>query len=262
MIRILTIVFICCFLCSCNNSESNSEADTTRDLTDEEIGKALLNEENLKVDSIGIFIYDGFFDLDAIGPFSVLSNMIGTKVFFIAENKGVVKSSSGLEISVSNEIEMIDKLDILMIPGGSIGTIKVSKNKKVLDWINKINQHSTFTTSVCTGAWILGESGLLNGKKATTNWYRAEEKLNKYGATFENERWVKDGKLWTSAGVSAGIDMSLALISEIKGPTYMKLAMLNLEYDPSPPIEEESINEFNKGLEKHMTKMYDALMNN
>ena len=252
------------FILSC---QENTKVKTAEDkaidekiLTDEEIGQAILTEEKIEINSIGILVYDGFFDLDAFGPHAVLSNMIGTDVFFVAEKKGAVKTSSGIEISVIKSIEEVDKLDILLIPGGTIGTIQASKNQNLISWIKKIDQTTKYTTSVCTGAWILGEAGLLDNKKATTNWYRAKEKIESYNAEFVQERYVQDGKLWTSAGVSAGIDMCLALVNEIKGETYAKLVMLNLEYDPKPPLIGGSVKNTNEGLVNHMSGMYDQIL--
>lgn len=249
---------------SCQNQTKNLVEEPKevqeKTLSNEEIGEAISKEEKIKIDSIGILVYDGFFGMDAFGPFSVLSSMVGTDVFFVAEKKGTVKSSSGLEIQVSKSINDVENLDILVIPGGTVGTVEASKNQNLLNWIKKIDQTTTFTTSVCTGAWILGEAGLLENKRATTNWYRAKEKIESYSAEFVQERYVQDGKLWTSAGVSAGIDMSLALVKETKGETYTKLVMLNLEYDPKPPILGGSIEKTNPGLVSYMSEMYDEIL--
>ncbi len=109
----------------------------------------------------------------------------------------------------------------------------------------------------CTGAWILGATGLLNGKNATTNWYRADEMMTRYGAHFKQERWVRDGKYWTSAGVTAGLDMSLAIIHELMGEKYTQGVMLNLEYDPAPPITGGSVAKSPPIVIDLMREMYD-----
>lgn len=255
------LLIVCLINISCKHQSKNETDDKeiTQEnvLTSEDI-EQIINEENTEIDSIGILVYDGFFDLDAIGPYSVLSNMVGTDVFFVSEKKGTVKASSGIEVSVSNSIDDIKRLDILVVPGGLKGTVQASKNENILSWVKKIDEASIFTVSVCTGAWILGEAGILKNKTATANWYRAKEKIESYGAKFTPERYVRDGKLWTSAGVSAGIDMSLALIAELKGETYAKLVMLNLEYDPKPPLIGGSVENTNPGLVDYMTRIYDA----
>ena len=89
-----------------------------------------------------------------------------------------------------------------------------------------IDQNNLHKISVCTGAWILGATGLLKDKIVTTNWYRAEQMMHRYGAHFKQERYVQDGKYWTSAGVTAGIDMSLALVNDLMGEQYLRLLCL------------------------------------
>lgn len=209
------------------------------------------------IGTIGILLYDGYFSLDAIGPHSVLSSMYPAKTFFISKERGLVKSNNGLITQVDTTISEVKQLDILVVPGGVAETYRASKDQALLNWIKAIDQNSTYTTSVCTGAWILGAAGLLEGKKATTNWYRAAEKLKEYGATFVNERYTNDGKYWTSAGVSAGIDMSLALVDHIMGRNYADFVMLNLEYDPQPPFEGGSIEKTDPVVRFMTQKMYD-----
>ena len=248
------LILICCS----NADPTNTSFDNV--VAGSDINKRIAKEEKIKIDSIGILLYDGFFELDAIGPYQVLSGMVGIHVIFVALQKGIVKGTAGTQISVEHSIEEINHLDILVIPGGTTGTVTASKSPAILDWIRKIDKTSQFTTSVCTGSWILGETGLLEGKRATSNWYRAKEKLASYNIEFVNERWVKDGKYWTSAGVSAGIDMSLALVKEIKGETYAKLMMLNLEYDPKPPLMGGSVEKTDKALVDYMTATYDGIL--
>ena len=127
-----------------------------------------------------------------------------------------------------------------------------------MNWIRQIDKTSTYTTSVCTGAWILGATGLLKDKNATTNWYEAEAMLTKFGATFVNDRFVQDGKYWTSAGVTAGMDMSLAIINDIWGERYTQSVMLDMEYDPAPPIEGGSLDKTGFIAYRMMKMMYDA----
>ena len=97
----------------------------------------------------------------------------------------------------------------------------------------------------------------MNGKKATTHWYRAEEMMNRYGAAYKQARYINDGKYWTSAGVSAGIDMSLALIKNITGEQYMQKVMLDLAYDPQSPINAGTPEKSDKNVFQMMQTMYD-----
>jgi YHS domain-containing protein len=130
----------------------------------------------------------------------------------------------------------------------------------VIDWIKKIDSGSVYTTSVCTGAWILGAAGLLDNKNATTHWYGKDILRNEFGAKIEDKRFVRDGKYWTSAGVTAGMDMSYAMIGTIMGEPYAKISMLNLEYDPKPPYEGGSVNNTPANLVEGMRIMYNQGM--
>ena len=98
----------------------------------------------------------------------------------------------------------------------------------------------------------------MKGKKATTNWYNAEEMLKKYGAEFVNKRYVQDGKYWTSAGVTAGMDMSLAIMYDLLGKSYTEGVMLDMEYDPKPPIEGGTPEKTSFMMRKMMEAMYDS----
>ncbi len=211
------------------------------------------------VKTIGILVYDGVNDLDAFGPRYVLKNMMGVDVLTIALDTTNVRTVMGLEFVPDTNINEVDSLDILVIPGGFKETIKQSYNQELLDWIVKIDSTSKYTTAVCTGGWILGKTGVLKGKKATGNWFRAEEILKENGATFTGERYTRDGKYWTSAGVSAGIDMSLAILAELTGNEYAQAVMLDMEYDPEPPIQGGSVEKTDPKVLKWMENMYQTM---
>ncbi|WP_103070068.1 DJ-1/PfpI family protein [Aquimarina sediminis] len=209
------------------------------------------------IQTVGILLYDGYFSLDAMGPLSVLSHMSPTKTILVGRKKGIIASSSNVKTQVDYSIEDIDQLDILIIPGGFVETYKATQDKELLAWVQKIDKKSKYTVSVCTGAWILGAAGLLNGKEATTHWYKAKEKLANYGAKYVNKRYTNDGKYWTSAGVSAGIDMSLALIDHILGRNYAAFTALDIEYDPEPPFQGGNPNKTDRVVTYMLEKMYD-----
>jgi transcriptional regulator GlxA family with amidase domain len=219
----------------------------------------MMTKPKVAIKTIGILIYDGYQTLDVMGPYEVLSNLSGAKVILIAKQKGLIRNQKGLKIQVDTSIADVEKLDILVIPGGAAETFLMSQDTTVLNWIRKIDKTTTYTTSVCTGAWILGATGLLKGKNATTNWYRAEEMLKNCGANFKQERWVKDGKYWTSAGVTAGMDMSLAIVNDLMGEKYTQAIMLNFEYDPKPPLNAGSILNTDKLVIDMMYQMYDSI---
>ncbi len=211
---------------------------------------------NIKTNGIGIYVYDGINSLDAIGPYRVFKTA-GLNVFLIGEHKGTIVTNDKLKLEVDKSIDEVTKLDVLMIPGGGAETINQTKNTTVLDWIKQIDSGSIYTTSVCTGSWILGATGLLKGKKATSNWYRAREIMTRYGAIFQAKRWVKDGKYWTSAGVTAGMDMALAIVTKVLGTEFTQAVMLDLEYDPQPPISGGSVAKTDIVPRQNMLWMYD-----
>jgi putative intracellular protease/amidase len=212
------------------------------------------------VKNIGVYVYDGFNTLDAIGSYQVLSELMSVNIFLIAKNKGIVKNQRGLEIKVDHAIADVAQLDILIIPGGAQETFLQTQDPEVLDWIRQIDRHTLYTASVCTGAWILGATGLLEGKKVSANWYRAEEIMAMYGAQYQHERYTRDGKYWTSAGVSAGIDMALGMVNALKGEKYTKAVLLDLEYDPRPLYPDGDASKTDPDVKEMMNKLYDNLL--
>jgi putative intracellular protease/amidase len=221
---------------------------------------AILGKPKHEINSIGILVYDGVNDLDFMNPRYVFGQS-GTHVQLIALKPGPFKTVMGLEVMPNTVIDSIDQLDILIIPGGFKGTIEAAYNKKVLDWIRKIDKNSIYTASICTGGWILGATGLLNGRKASTNWYKADEFMKKYGATYTKQRYTQDGKYWTAAGVTAGLDMSLAILNDNWGKKYTQGVMLDLEYDPEPPIVGGTPEKTGFLVEWMMEAMYSAGVN-
>ena len=205
-------------------------------------------------------MYDGYNTLDAMGPYHTLAEIMGAKTFFVAKQKGMVKNQRGLQTRIDTSFAEVKNLDILVIPGGAVETFMQTKDTATLNWIKQIDKTTTYTTSVCTGSWILGATGLLKGKNATSNWYRADEMMKLYGANFKEERWVKDGKYWTSAGVTAGIDMSLAIIDDLMGKKYTEGVMLDLEYNPQPLYDAGTPKKSEPIVADMMKEMYDMAL--
>lgn len=136
----------------------------------------------------------------------------------------------------------------------------MTKDTTLLTWIRNIDKRSKYTTSVCTGAWLLAATGLLKNQQATTHWYGKSLLKDEFGIISQNKRYVKSGKYWTSAGVSAGIDMSLAVIKDIMGEKYTQMVMLDLEYDPQPPVKGGRTDNTDPFVVKDMKEMYDGGM--
>lgn len=220
-------------------------------------GSGVNNGDALQV---GIFVYDGFFTLDAIGPLAVLSQMENAEVRLIRYGDSEEIKTGRTRLLVPVSIDDVTELDLLLIPGGSDGTWKMVQTTEVHDWIRHIDASSRYTASVCTGSWVLGAAGLLEGRTATTNWYRAGQMMQLFGAEFVPLRYTSDGKYWTSAGVSAGIDMSYALIAELNGTPAAKAAMMRLYYAPQPPIDAGSPEKTDDLVLDMMHQMYDYQM--
>jgi transcriptional regulator GlxA family with amidase domain len=209
---------------------------------------------------VGILVYDGFFTLDVIGPLAVLSQLKDAQVRLIGvgDQKEIKSGRTRLRVPISTS--EVKALDMLLIPGGSSGTWEMVKNPEVLEWVRTIDSHSRYTTSVCTGSWVLGAAGLLQDRKASTNWYRSSQMMERFGAKFEPVRYTSDGKYWTSAGVSAGIDMSFGLIAQIAGEALARAAMMRLHYHPEPPIEAGTPEKTEDLVLDMMQQMYDYIM--
>jgi putative intracellular protease/amidase len=185
---------------------------------------------------IAILLYQRLTALDAIGPYEVLSRLPGANVKFVASEAGPVVTDNGmLTLVAGHALEEVERADIVLVPGGP-GEVAARAGEPVLEWLRKVDQTSTWTTSVCTGSLILAAAGLLAGKRATSHWL-ALEQLGRLGARAVSERVVFDGKIVTAAGVSAGIDMALALAARVAGDAVAQAIQLGIEYDPQPPFD-------------------------
>jgi putative intracellular protease/amidase len=186
--------------------------------------------------NIAILLYDRFTALDAIGPYEVLSRLPGASLEFVAAESGPVTTDNGmLTIVAKQSIEEASAPDIVLVPGGP-GEVAARAGGAVLEWLRAVDETSTWTTSVCTGSLILASAGLLEGKRATSHWTALDE-LAGLGVEAVSERVVFDGKIVTAAGVSAGIDMALALAGRVAGVPVAQAIQLGLEYDPQPPFD-------------------------
>jgi putative intracellular protease/amidase len=207
---------------------------------------------------IVIYLYNGVTALDAVGPYEVLSRLPDANVKFVAETKGSITTDSHfLKLVADYEISEIEKADILLIPGSVIGFLREARNKNVKDWIHKIHQTTQWTTSVCTGSIILASTGILNGLKASSHW-AVIHLLKDYGSIPTLQRFVREGKVITSQGVSAGIDMSLYLASQIVGIEQAKVIQLMIEYFPQPPLGYTSMQETSKEMKSLARKLNEA----
>lgn len=184
---------------------------------------------------IVIPIFNGFTALDAIGPYEVLSRLPDTKVIFAARKAGAIRTDSGMvAMDVSETLKGVDDPDIVVVPGGR-GTRRLLDDEHLLGWLREVHSGTRWTTSVCTGSLLLAAAGILDGVPATTHWLELDA-LARLGAVPVKRRVVREGKIITAAGVSAGIDMALALAAEIAGENTAQAIQLSIEYDPKPPF--------------------------
>jgi putative intracellular protease/amidase len=190
---------------------------------------------------IAILIYDGFTALDAIGPYEVLSCLPDVKVHFVSTERGPKRTHTNfLSITADYALEEISDPDVIVVSGGTSGTMAAAQDPRILNWVRNAHNTSKWTTSVCTGSLILGAAGILKGLNATTHWY-AKDFLAEFGANYLSDRVVHQGKIITAAGVSSGIDMALYLAREIAGKEMAEVIQLIIEYDPQPPVDSGSL---------------------
>lgn len=185
---------------------------------------------------LAFLLYEGLTTLDIIGPYEVLCRLPGADVRFVAKKAGPLRVDTGaLALVADHALADVPAPDVFVVPGGLAGTFAAAQDPEITGWIRKAHETTRFSTSVCTGALILGAAGLLEGRPATTHW-AAAELLERYGARYQRERVVRSDRIVTAAGVSAGIDMALTLVAELAGPDHARATQLAIEYDPQPPF--------------------------
>jgi putative intracellular protease/amidase len=183
--------------------------------------------------SLAVVLFEGFELLDVFGPlemFGMLPEQF--EIFLIAESGDIVASNQGPKSLVDYRFEDCPAFDILLVPGGK-GTRREVDNPVLLDWLRSQAQTAQYVTSVCTGSALLARAGLLDGRRATTN-KAAFEWVASQGERVDwqkQARWVEDDRYFTSSGVSAGIDMSLALIARLSGQETAEQVATWAEYE-------------------------------
>lgn len=189
-------------------------------------------------EEIALLIYPGFTALDLVGPHFFLSGLMGAKVHLVTNQPTLdpVVSDAGLALTPNARLQdMTGRLDVVFVPGGFQGTLAAMTHKPTLDFLNQAAPDAGVVTSVCTGSFVLAAAGLLKGRRATSHWV-ARDSLAAFGVHPVDERVVIDGKFITGAGISAGLDSSLAVVEALRGRAYAQAQMLQAEYAPSPPF--------------------------
>ncbi|MDH3755379.1 MAG: DJ-1/PfpI family protein [Acidimicrobiia bacterium] len=196
--------------------------------------------------TIGLLVFDDAEELDFVGPWEVFtaSSMLleanGTEpdtVVTIAERDEPVRCHKGLRVLPDHTFEDHPDLDVVLVPGG-MGTRVEVENPTLISWLATTGADCDWVTSVCTGSLLLHESGLGKGRRLATHW-GFEDGLEARGdvTVVRDARWVRDGNVVSSQGVSAGIDMALWLVGELYGPAHARTVQHYIQYDPAPPYQ-------------------------
>jgi len=189
--------------------------------------------------TVGIVLYPDAEELDWAGPWEVFTMAAlgqDMEVVTIAQQDGPVRCAKGLRVLPDHSFESAPKLDVVVVPGGQGSRVEMD-NPALLEWLAAAAEPCRFVTSVCTGSMLLCRAGLADGCEVTTHWGYVESlrELAPKSTVRENVRYIRDGRIVTSAGVSAGIDMSLWLVGELFGVEHAKKTRRFMEYDPEPP---------------------------
>jgi cyclohexyl-isocyanide hydratase len=184
---------------------------------------------------IGILVFPRVQQLDLTGPYEVFASISGANVHLIWKDRLLIASASGLLLAPTMTFAECPSLDVLCVPGGE-GINALLRDVEVLDFLRTQASPVRYLTSVCTGALVLGAAGLIKGRRATTHW-ASHDLLAKFGAIPTKGRVVRDGKLVTAGGVTAGIDFALTIVAELLGEARAQEIQLAHEYAPEPPFQ-------------------------
>jgi transcriptional regulator GlxA family with amidase domain len=193
--------------------------------------------------TVAILLFDDVEVLDFAGPFEVfavtdeLSDHQLFRVVTVAQEKRAIRARNGLSVNPDHAFADCPRPDLLVVPGG-FGTRALLKNQTVIDWIQSINATAEIVASVCTGSIVLGCAGLLDGLKATTHHecFALLRELAPRATVVEDERFVDTGRILTAGGISAGIDLSLHLVTRLHGAAIAQKTACYMEYHPSVKI--------------------------
>ena len=191
---------------------------------------------------VGIFVFDDAEELDVVGPYEVLaswarhSELRPEVVTFSLDGSGI-RCAKGLRLVPDLGADEVDPLHVLVYPGG-FGTRALLRDPDHLEWVRRMRASTPLMASVCTGALVYAAAGLLSGRPATTHWQAFDELavLDPSILADTEARFVDDGDIVTSAGVSAGIDMALHLVARLESVDTARAVRKGIQYDPEPPV--------------------------
>ncbi|HEY1970764.1 MAG TPA: DJ-1/PfpI family protein [Pseudonocardia sp.] len=187
-------------------------------------------------------------ELDFVGPWEVftasamLHQQTGQqpdRVLLIAADNAPVRCAKGMRVLPDATFDDHPELDVVLVPGGQ-GTRREADNQALLSWLAKVSASARWTTSVCTGSLLLHVSGVADGRRLATHW-AFEDELRRRGATVVSDaRWVRDGQVVSSQGVSAGIDMALWLLGQLHSVAHARATQRYIQYEPAPPYQADA----------------------
>jgi transcriptional regulator GlxA family with amidase domain len=193
--------------------------------------------------TIGILLFDGAEELDFVGPWEVLTASSALlekdgappdRVVLVAEQLDPVRCRKGMRVLPDVTFTDHPPLDIVIVPGGE-GTLLEAENETLLNWLADVSAKASWVASVCTGSLLLHTSGVGKGKRLATHW-AFEDRLADLGVDVARDvRFVRDGNVLSSQGVSAGIDMALWLVGQLHSPAHARATQRYIQYDPAPP---------------------------
>ncbi|RFU38052.1 DJ-1/PfpI family protein [Actinomadura logoneensis] len=188
----------------------------------------------------GLLLFEGAEELDFVGPWEVFtaSAMLrgeGDRAVLVAAADGPVRCNKGMRVLPDHTFDDHPDLDVLLVPGGN-GRVAAGKDPVITGWLAAAGPKARWLTSVCTGSLLLHDAGLLRGRRAATHWAAEHEMEAREDVTLvRDERFVVDGEVVTSQGVSAGIDMALWLVGQLHGVEHARNVQKYVQYYPEPP---------------------------
>ncbi len=185
--------------------------------------------------SVVFALYPRLTQLDFTAPFEIFARLPRAKCVLASVEGGTIQGDGGITFSGVARLTDVARCELLCVPGG-FGTVAALESEAFLTELKRLAAQAEYVTSVCTGSLLLAAAGLLRGKRAACHW-AWRELLADFGAIPDPARIVRDGNIITGGGVTAGIDMALAVMAEIAGVNYAEVVQLALEYSPEPPFD-------------------------
>jgi cyclohexyl-isocyanide hydratase len=199
---------------------------------------------------IGLVLMPHLTQLDLTGPYEVFARVADADVHLVWKTLEPVRADSGLRLLPSTTFAACPALDVVCVPGGP-GVDALLEDDEVLDWLRRQAAGARYVVSVCTGSLALGAAGLLEGRRAGCHW-ASRELLVHFGARPADERVVSDGNVVTGGGVTAGIDVALRVVADLRGQAAAEAIQLAIEYDPQPPFSAGSPSSAPVALVEHV----------